>query len=129
MATVSRRDFCETLVWHRACRSRNPRPSKGWRYNWPGDPYEIIVWRGSVSCREARWLIKATGEGKGRWHETRDIAGIYTSFPGGWRCALATGGDYGCWRGRRIGASGHADEVDGIQLEQLASSFQPYTPL
>jgi hypothetical protein len=82
----------------------------------PGLPYKIIVWRGSVSCRKARSLIKATGEGKGTWHEAPDLAGIYTSFPGGWRCALATGGDYGCWRGRRIGASGHADEVDGIQL-------------
>ena len=81
-----------------------------------GIPYKIIVWRGSVSCRRARSLIKATGEGKGTWHETPDIAGIYTSFPGGWCCALATGGGYGCWRGRRIGASRHADEVDGIQL-------------
>ncbi len=81
-----------------------------------GIPYKIIVWRGSVPCRKARSLIRATGEGKGTWHETRDIAGIYTSFPGGWRCALATGGDYACWRGRRIGASGPADEVDGIQL-------------
>ena len=82
----------------------------------PGIPYKIVVWRGSVSCRKARSLIKATGEGKGTWHEAPDLAGIYTSFPGGWRCALATGGNYGCWRGRRVGASGHADEVDGIQL-------------
>ncbi len=82
----------------------------------PGIPYKIIVWRGSVSCRKARSLIKATGEGKGTWHEAPDVAGIYTSFPGGWSCALATGGDYGCWRGRRIGANGHAEEIDGIQL-------------
>lgn len=82
----------------------------------PGIPYKIIVWRGSVSCRKARSLIKATGEGKGTWHETPDIGGIYTSFLGGWRCALATGGNYGCSRGQRIGASGHADEVDGIQF-------------
>ena len=82
----------------------------------PGIPYRVIVWRGSVSCRKARSLIKATGDGKGTWHEAPDIAGIYTSFPGGWACALATGGDYGCWRGRRIGASGHADEIDGVQL-------------
>lgn len=91
-------------------------PPKTGSTNGPGIPYKIIVWRGSVSCRKARSLIKATGEGKGTWHETRDIAGIYTSFPGGWSCALATGGDYGCWRGRRIGAHGHADEIDGIQL-------------
>lgn len=81
-----------------------------------GIPYKIIVWRGSVSCRKARSLIKATGEGKGTWNGARSVAGIYTTFPGGWRCALATGGGYGCWRGRRIGASGHADEIDGIQL-------------
>jgi hypothetical protein len=81
----------------------------------PGIPYKIIVWRGKVSCRKARSLIKATGEGKGTWHEAPDIAAIYTSFPGGWRCALATGGGYGCVRGRRIGASGYTDEVDGIQ--------------
>ncbi len=82
----------------------------------PGVPYKIIVWRGSVSCRRARGLIKATGQGKGSWHGGPDISGIYTSFPGGWRCALATRGDYGCWRGRRVGAFGHADEVDAIQL-------------
>ena len=82
----------------------------------PGIPYKIIVWSGSVSCRKARSLIKATGEGKGTWHEARDVAGIFTTFPGGWRCALVSGGDYGCSRRRRIGASGHADEVAGIQL-------------
>jgi hypothetical protein len=82
----------------------------------PGIPYKIVVWRGSVSCSKARSLIKATGEGKGTWHEAPDIAGIYTSFGGGWRCALATGGGYGCVRGRRIGAFGHADEIDGVQL-------------
>ena len=34
-------------------------------------------------------------------------------------------GDYGCSRGRRVAASGHAEEIDGIQLEQLAASRQP----
>lgn len=92
-------------------------PPKAGSVSGPGIPYEIIVWRGSVSCRKARSLIMATGEGKGTWHEARSIAGIYTSFPGGWSCALATGGDYGCWRGRRIGANGHADEIDGIQVQ------------
>ncbi len=59
----------------------------------PGIPYKIVVWRGSVSCRKARSLIKATGEGKGTWHEAPDFAGIYTSFPGGWRCSpTGTGG-------------------------------------
>ena len=82
----------------------------------PGIPYMIIVWRGKVSCRKARSLIKATGEGKGTWHEAPDIAAIYTNLPGGWSCALATGGNYGCVRGRRVAASGHADEIDGIQL-------------
>ncbi len=82
----------------------------------PGIPYKIIVWRGKVSCRKARSLIKATGEGKGTWHEAPDLAAIYTSFRGGWRCAAATGGGYGCVRGRRIGPSGYTDEVDGIQL-------------
>jgi hypothetical protein len=83
----------------------------------PGIPYRIIVWRGSVSCRKARILIKATGEGKGTWHEAPDFAAIYTSFPGGWRCGpTGTGGGYGCVRGRRIGASEYADEIDGIQL-------------
>lgn len=81
-----------------------------------GIPYKIIVWRGSVSCRKARSLIKATGEGKGKWHEAPALSEIYTRFPGGWSCALATGGNYGCVRGRRVGASGHADEIDGIQL-------------
>jgi hypothetical protein len=82
----------------------------------PGIPYKIIVERGSVSCGKARSLIKETGEGKGKWHEAPDVAQIYTSFPGGWSCALATGGNYGCWRGRRIGAYQHADEIAGIQL-------------
>jgi hypothetical protein len=91
-------------------------PPKTGSTSGPGIPYKIIVWRGSVSCREARSLIKATGEGKGTWHEAPSSSGIYTSFPDGWRCAPATGGGYGCWRGRRIGASGHADEIDGIQL-------------
>jgi hypothetical protein len=91
-------------------------PPKTGSSSGPGIPFKIIVWRGSVSCRKARSLIKATGDGNGTWHEARSVAGIYTSFPGGWRCALATGGDYGCWRGRRVGASGHADEIDGIQL-------------
>jgi hypothetical protein len=83
----------------------------------PGIPYKIIVWRGKVSCRKARTLIKATGDGKGTWHEAPDFEAIYTSFPGGWRCAPAgTGGGYSCVRGRRSGASGYTDEVDGIQL-------------
>lgn len=82
----------------------------------PGIPYKIIVERGSVSCGKARSLIKATGEGRGKWHEAPDIAGIYTSFPGGWSCALATGGNYGCWRGRRIGTYQHANEIAGIQV-------------
>ncbi|HVN41954.1 MAG TPA: hypothetical protein VMT50_04165 [Steroidobacteraceae bacterium] len=90
-------------------------PPKTGSTSGPGIPYKIIVWRGKVSCRKARSLIKATGEGKGTWHEAPDIAAIYTSFPGGWRCALVNGGDYGCVRGRRIGASGYTDEVDGIQ--------------
>ena len=88
-----------------------------------GIPYKIIVSRGSVSCRKARSLIKATGEGKGHWHETRAISGIYTRFPGGWSCAAATGGGYGCWQGRRIRVHEygttlwvHANEIDGIQL-------------
>lgn len=91
----------------------SPRPGST---SGPGIPYKIVVRRGSVSCRKARRLIKATGEGKGTWHEAPDLAGIYTSFPGGWRCAPLTEGDYGCSRGRRVGASGHADEIDGIQL-------------
>jgi len=91
-------------------------PPKTGSTSGPGIPYKIIVWRGNVSCRKARSLIKATGEGKGTWHEAPDIAAIYTTFPLGWRCALATGGNYGCVRGRRVGASGHADEIDGIQL-------------
>ncbi len=83
----------------------------------PGIPYKIIVWRGKVSCRKARSLIKATSEGRGTWHEAPDFAAIYTSFSGGWRCGpTGTGGGYGCVRGRRIGASGHADEIYGIQL-------------
>jgi hypothetical protein len=90
-------------------------PPKNGSTSGPGIPYKIIVWRGSVSCRKARSLIKATGEGKGTWHEAPDLAGIYTSFPGGWRCAAATGGGYGCVRGRRIGTSRYTDEVDGIQ--------------
>src|ERR1700722_7251673 len=69
----------------------------------PGIPYKIILWRGKVSCRQARSLIEATGEGLGTWHEAPDIAAIYTSFPGGWRCALVSGGNYGCVRGRRRG--------------------------
>jgi hypothetical protein len=82
----------------------------------PGIPYKIIVERGSVSCGKARSLIKATGEGKGKWHEAPYVAQIYTSFPGGWSCALATGGNYGCWRGQRIGVDQHASEIAGIQL-------------
>jgi hypothetical protein len=82
----------------------------------PGIPYKIIVSRGSVSCAKARSLIKEMGEGRGKWHEAPALSGIYTSFPGGWSCALATGGNYGCVRGRRVRASGHADEIDGIQL-------------
>jgi hypothetical protein len=58
----------------------------------PGIPYKIVVSRGSVSCAKARSLIKETGEGKGKWHEAPALSGIYTSFPGGWSCALATGG-------------------------------------
>jgi hypothetical protein len=82
----------------------------------PGIPYRIVVLRGSVSCHKARTLIKATGEGGGTWHEAPSVSGIYTRLPGGWSCAPATGGGYGCWRGRRIAAYGHADEVSGIQL-------------
>ena len=91
-------------------------PSKTGLTSSPGIPYKIIVSRGSVSCAKARSLIKDTGEGKGKWHEAPALSGIYTSFPGGWSCALATGGNYECVRGRRVGASGHADEIDGIQL-------------
>jgi hypothetical protein len=90
-----------------------PKPGSSGR---PGIPYKIIVLRGPVSCHKARALIKATGEGKGTWHEAPSVSATYTSFPGGWSCALATGGGYGCWRGRRIGAYGHAEEVSGIQL-------------
>lgn len=82
----------------------------------PGIPYKIIVSRGSVSCAKARSLVRETGEGKGKWHEAPALSGIYTSFPGGWSCALATGGNYGCWQGRRIGAYHHANEIDGLQL-------------
>lgn len=82
----------------------------------PGIPYKVIVERGSVSCAKALSLIKATGEGKGKWHEAPDVAQIYTSFPGGWSCALATGGNYGCWRGRRVGTYQHAYEIAGIQV-------------
>jgi hypothetical protein len=89
----------------------------------PGLPYKIIVWRGSVSCAKARSLIKETGEGKGKWHEAAALSGIYTSFPGGWSCALASGGGYGCVQGRRIRVHesgitrwGRANEIDGLQL-------------
>jgi hypothetical protein len=91
-------------------------PPKTGSTSGPGIPYKIIVWRGMVSCRKARSLIKATGEGKGTWHQAPAFAGIYTSFPGGWRCApTGTGGGYGCVRGRRIGASEYTDQVGGIQ--------------
>jgi hypothetical protein len=56
-----------------------------------GIPYKIIVSRGSVSCRKARSLIKATGEGKGHWHETRAISGIYTCERNRRHTALAAG--------------------------------------
>ncbi len=113
--------FAAPAAAKRSCGSERVQPGtigppKAGSVGGSGIPYEIVVWRGSVSCRTARSLIEATGEGKGTWHEARSIAGIYTSFPGGWRCALATGGGYGCWRGRRVGVSGHADEIDGIQL-------------
>ncbi len=106
----------------RSCRTERVQPGtsgppRTGATSGPGIPYKIIVWRGKVSCRKARSLIKATGEGKGTWHEAPDFAAIYTSFPGGWRCApTGTGGGYGCVRGRRIGASGYTDQVDGIQL-------------
>jgi hypothetical protein len=91
-------------------------PPKTGSTSGPSVPYKIIVSRDSVSCAKARSLIKETGEGKGEWHEAPALSGIYTSFPGGWSCALATGGNYGCVRGRRVGTFGHADEIDGIQL-------------
>jgi hypothetical protein len=109
----------------RSCGTERVQP--GTRSPTPGSPvgipYKIIVSRGSASCSKARSLINATGEGKGHWHETRAISGIYTSFPGGWSCAAATGGNYGCWQGRRTRVHEygrtlwvHANEIDGIQL-------------
>jgi hypothetical protein len=81
-----------------------------------------MVERGSVSCREARSLIKAFGEGKGTVHLGVDQAQDYTSFPGGWRCELENG-DVGCGRGRLIRVHqygetylGYATAIDGTQL-------------
>ena len=66
---------------HRACPAGNHLPPKTGSISGPGIAYKIVVWRGSVSCRKARSLIKATGEGKGTWHEARDIAGDLHKLP------------------------------------------------
>ncbi len=46
-----------------------------------GIPYKIIVSRGSVSCRKARSLIKATGEGKGHCMRPEPSQGFTHASP------------------------------------------------
>lgn len=78
-------------------------------------PYHVQVTHGSISCREARSLIKTYGEGGGTLHNPHgSISQMYSTLPGGWVCASGAGGAHGCRRGKRAG--GHfADEVWGIE--------------
>ena len=127
-AVVSASSTSPAATAERSCGTERVQPGtlsppKAGSASGPGIQYHIVVSRGAVSCAKARRLIKATGEGKGKWHEAPDVAAIYTSFPGGWTCALASGGDYSCVQGRRTQVHQYgttvwvyANEIDGIQL-------------
>jgi hypothetical protein len=77
-------------------------------------PYHVQIARGSVSCREARGLIKTYGEGGGTVHQGRreSESEVYSTLPGGWICVSGAGGAHVCSLGKRADPR---DVVSGIE--------------
>jgi hypothetical protein len=74
--------------------------------------FRVTVGRGSVSCEEARSVIKDYNSGKGTLHKPRPWRGSwYTTLPGGWSCASGAGGEETCARGPKVSRYEHRDEV------------------
>lgn len=74
--------------------------------------YRVRIDRGSVSCKKARWAIKAYNEGKGTLHKSgKGRVNWYTTLPGGWSCASGAGGEEGCTRGPKIDRYQRRDQV------------------
>jgi hypothetical protein len=80
-------------------------------------PYRVEVFRGAVSCQEARTIIRAYNSGKGKLHKTTEgLETWYTTFPGGWSCVEGAGGAEECFRGPMINRYTHRDIIGGEQL-------------
>ncbi|MBS1891505.1 MAG: hypothetical protein JST59_09430 [Actinobacteria bacterium] len=74
--------------------------------------YEVQIFRGQVSCKEARAVIKAVNSGKGTVHRPPGTGreSWYTTLPGGWKCFSGAGGE-ACVRGPKINSYQHRDEI------------------
>jgi hypothetical protein len=87
--------------------------SCGWT-NVVKQPYHVQIIHGSVSCHEARWLVKTYGEGGGTFHggRMRSQSEMYSTLPGGWICVSGAGGAHVCSLGKRANPR---DVVSGLE--------------
>jgi hypothetical protein len=75
--------------------------------------YEVVVFRGSVSCQKARWVIRAYNSGKGTLHKPGPgRATWFTILPGGWKCFSGAGGEE-CERGPKVNETEY-EEMLGV---------------
>lgn len=77
--------------------------------------YHVKIYRGHVSCGEARKAIAIVIRGGGKRHGNPDkgLENLYWTLPGGWRCVTGAGGAWGCQRGGTL-----VDPRDLIAAEQ-----------
>lgn len=74
--------------------------------------FSVRIAHGSVSCKTARWAIKAYNSGKGTLHKAGPGRGNwYTTLPGGWSCSSGAGGEEACVRGPKINSYEHRDQI------------------
>lgn len=74
--------------------------------------YRVQVGKGSVSCREARTVIRAYNSGKGTLHKPSHggRGNWVTALRGGWSCVSGAGGE-SCSRGPKINRYERRDQV------------------
>ena len=74
--------------------------------------FSVRIAHGSVSCKTARWAIKAYTSGKGTLHKAGPRTGkLVHDLARGWSCSSGTGGEEACVRGPKINSYEHRDQI------------------
>ena len=82
-----------------------------------GGRASVTITRGSLSCSQARAIVKLYGSNRGTPHGLNGPhSGFYATYPGGWICGPLEQGGSACWLGGTPRSLSRARDVVWLKL-------------